>query len=180
MLADIFPTGYHGTRLADVQPGDTVVVYGAGPVGSDGRVLGDDPGASKVLVVDRDPDRLRLAEQIGAIPIDDSKVDPVEQIKEQTARRGADKGCDSVGYQAHDPQGKEHPAMTLNRLVESVRFTGRIGVVGLFVPQDPRRPTSWSKQGKIAVRLSASSGSRASGSAPARPTSSTTTASCAT
>src|SRR6185437_13940680 len=44
MLSDIFPTGWHCTRLADMQPGDSVVVYGARPGGFDGRVLGDDPG----------------------------------------------------------------------------------------------------------------------------------------
>ena len=47
MLSDIFPTGWHCTRLADMQPGDSMVVYGAGPVGFDGRVLGDDPGSQQ-------------------------------------------------------------------------------------------------------------------------------------
>jgi threonine dehydrogenase-like Zn-dependent dehydrogenase len=61
-------------------------------------------GASKVMVVDRHPDRLRPAESIGAIPID-SKV---------------------------DPEGHEHPNDTLNKLVTSVRWTGRIGSIGVF------------------------------------------------
>ena len=53
MLSDIFPTGYHGTELADVQPGDTVVVYGAGPVGLMAAYSALIKGATKVMVVDR-------------------------------------------------------------------------------------------------------------------------------
>src|SRR4051812_26005000 len=76
MLSDIFPTGWHATRLADLRPGDSVVVYGAGPVGLMAAYSAMLQGARQVMVVDRHPDRLRLVEEIGAIPIDDSKVDP--------------------------------------------------------------------------------------------------------
>lgn len=110
-------------------------------------------GASKVMVVDRHPDRLRLAESIGAIAIDDSKVDPVEAVLEQTMGLGADNGCECVGYQAHDPGGDEQPNVTLNRLVQSVRFTGRIGTVGVFVPQDPDASDELAKQGRIAFDI---------------------------
>ena len=103
--------------------------------------LSDEKGClnvhSKVMVVDRHPDRLRLAESIGAIAIDDSKVDPVEAVLEQTMGLGADNGCECVGYQAHEPDGQEQANLTMNRLVGSVRFTGTIGVVGVFIPQDP-------------------------------------------
>lgn len=90
------------------------------------------------MTVDRLKDRLALAESIGAIPIDDSKESPVDQILELTDGDGADKGCECVGYQAHDPQGHEHPNLTMNNLVESVSPTGRIGVVGVFPSEDPR------------------------------------------
>jgi glutathione-independent formaldehyde dehydrogenase len=86
------------------------------------------------------PDRLALAGQIGAIPIDDSKADPVDEVMEETGGLGADRGCECVGYQAHDPEGHEHPNVTLNNLVESVKFTGSIGTVGVYVPQDPGGP----------------------------------------
>src|SRR6185312_1353795 len=72
MLADIFPTGYHGCELAEVSPGDSVVVYGAGPVGLMAAYSALLRGASKVMVVDRVPERLALADKIGAIPVDDS------------------------------------------------------------------------------------------------------------
>jgi glutathione-independent formaldehyde dehydrogenase len=63
---------------------------------------------------------------------------------------GADRGCECVGYQAHDPQGTEHPNMTLNNLVKSVRFTGGIGSVGVYVPQDPGGADELAKQGEVA------------------------------
>lgn len=149
MVSDIFPTGWHATELAGVQPSDSVVVYGAGPVGLMAAYSATLKSASQVMIVDRHPDRLRLAEQIGVIPIDDSKSDPVEQVLALTNGRGADKGCECVGYQAHDPQGHEHPNMTMNNLVKSVKFTGGIGVVGIFLPQDPGGPDQLSKQGEI-------------------------------
>jgi glutathione-independent formaldehyde dehydrogenase len=150
MLADIFPTGYHATELAGVSPGDQTVIYGSGPVGLMAALSATIRGASKVMVVDRHPDRLRLAESIGAIPIDDSKVDPVEAVLEQTMGLGADNGCECVGYQAHDPDGKEQPNDTLNKLVKSVRFTGRIGSIGVFVPQDPGGADELAKNGQVA------------------------------
>jgi glutathione-independent formaldehyde dehydrogenase len=155
MLADIFPTGYHATELAGVAPGDSVVVYGAGPVGLMAAYSAMIRGASKVMVVDRLPDRLALAEQIGAIPIDDTQQSPVEQVKELTGGKGADKGCECVGYQAHDPQGDEHPSMTMDNLVQSVAPTGALGVVGLFVPQDPGAPDKLSREGRVAFNYGA-------------------------
>ncbi|ETK35311.1 glutathione-independent formaldehyde dehydrogenase [Microbispora sp. ATCC PTA-5024] len=150
MLADIWPTGWHATQLACVQAGDSVVIYGAGPVGLMAAYSATFKSASMVMVVDRHPDRLAKAEEIGAIPIDDSKSSPVDQVMELTQGRGADRGCECVGYQAHDPQGHEHPNMTLNNLVKSVRFAGTIGVVGVFIPMDPGSPDDLYKQGEIA------------------------------
>lgn len=150
MLADIFPTGYHATELARVQPGDQTVIYGAGPVGCMAAYSAVVKGASKVMVVDRQPDRLQKVEEIGAIPIDDSAVDPVEAVNELTMGLGADNGCECVGYQAHDPDGEERPNSTLNQLVRSVRFTGTIGVVGVYVPQDPGGPDALAQRGAVA------------------------------
>jgi glutathione-independent formaldehyde dehydrogenase len=150
MLADIFPTGWHATRLAELRAGESLVVYGAGPVGLMAAYSAMIQGAKQVMVVDRHPDRLRLAQQIGAIPIDDSRTDPVERVIELTQGFGADKGCECVGWQAHDPAGEEQPNATMNRLVRSVRATGVIGVVGVFVPADPKSPDPLMKKGRIA------------------------------
>ncbi|MGH4025255.1 MAG: glutathione-independent formaldehyde dehydrogenase [Pseudonocardiaceae bacterium] len=149
MVSDIFPTGYHATEMAGLQPGEKVVIYGAGPVGLMAALSARIKGADRIMVVDRHPDRLKLAADVGAIPIDDLKTNPVDAVMEQTDGLGADCGCECVGYQAHDPQGTEHPERTLNALVDSVKFTGRIGVVGVFVPQDPGAPDDLAKQGKI-------------------------------
>jgi glutathione-independent formaldehyde dehydrogenase len=150
MLSDIWPTGYHATELADVRPGDSVVVWGAGPVGLMAAYSANLRGASKVMVVDHQPDRLRLADQIGAIGIDQSDCDPVERVMELTGGAGADKGCECVGWQAHDPQGTEHPNLPMNQLVASVRATGAIGVVGVYVPSDPGSPDELGREGRIA------------------------------
>ncbi len=73
MLSDIFPTGWHATELAGLRPGESCVVYGAGPVGQMAAYSALLKGASKVMVVDRQADRLKVAESIGCIPIDDSR-----------------------------------------------------------------------------------------------------------
>ncbi len=148
MLSDIFPTGYHAVEMSGLQPGETIVILGGGPVGQMAALSAITKGASKVMVVDRHPDRLRLAEEIGAMPIDDSAVNPVEAVMQETNGLGADRGAECVGYQAHDPQGHENNSMTLNELVESVRFTGGIGTVGVYVPMDPGGPDDLAKQGK--------------------------------
>ena len=148
MLSDILPTGWHAVEMAGLTPGETIVIYGGGPVGLMAALSATVKGAAKVMVVDRHPDRLKLAEQIGAIPIDDSKGSPVDQVMEQTGGRGADRGAECVGYQAHDPQGNEDNALTLNNLVASVKFTGGIGTVGVFIPQDPGAPDELAQQGK--------------------------------
>lgn len=153
MLSDIWPTGFHAARLAQVEAGDSVVVYGAGPVGLMAAYSAQLLGASKVMLVDRHRDRLRLAEKIGAIAVDDSRGDPVEQVLDLTGGEGADKGCECVGWQAHDPAGHEAPNLTMNNLVRSVRATGAIGVVGVFVPQDPQGPDEDAKQGRIAFDM---------------------------
>ncbi|WP_436536873.1 glutathione-independent formaldehyde dehydrogenase [Actinoplanes sp. HUAS TT8] len=150
MLSDIFPTGWHGTELAGMQPGDRVAVFGAGPVGLLAAHSAMIRGASEVYVVDKERDRLDLAGKIGATPVDFSKGDPVEQILDATGGRGTDCGVEAVGYQAHDPSGEEHPELVLDNLVKVVRSTGGIGVVGVYVPQDPGAPTEQAKNGRIA------------------------------
>jgi glutathione-independent formaldehyde dehydrogenase len=150
MLSDIFPTGWHGTELARMRPGDRVVVYGAGPVGLLAAHSAMIRGASQVFIVDKEPDRLALAEKIGVTPIDFSRADPVEQVLDATGGRGTDCGVEAVGYQAHDATGQEHPELVLDNLVNSVRTPGGIGVVGVYVPQDPGAADDAAKEGRIA------------------------------
>lgn len=148
MLSDIFSTGWHGAVLAGVQPGDSVVVYGGGPVGLLAAHSATLQGARKVYVVDQHPDRLSLAAKFGAEPIDLSAGDPVEQLLDANGGP-ADRGVEAVGYQAHDHSGQEHPELVLDNLVASVRSTGGIGVVGVYVPEDPGAATEGATKGRI-------------------------------
>jgi glutathione-independent formaldehyde dehydrogenase len=159
LLADIFPTGYHGTELADVSPGESVAVYGAGPVGLLAAYSSMIRGASEVFVVDRVQERLDKAAEIGASPINFDQGDPAEQICELTGGEGADKGIEAVGYQcnrpgtpAHDPHAgsdREDPTLTLNWLIGSVRATGKLGIPGAYFVGDPGAPDEAAKQGKL-------------------------------
>ncbi|MEU1616704.1 glutathione-independent formaldehyde dehydrogenase [Streptomyces sp. NPDC008238] len=154
LLADIFPTGYHGCELAQVSPGESVSVYGGGPVGLMAAYSAMLRGAAKVFVVDRVPERLQKAEEIGAIPVDFTKGSPVDQIKEHTKGEGTDKGVDAVGYQAQaGGAGREEPAAVLNSLIDTVRPTGALGIPGLYVPSDPGGPDEQAKSGRLLVAI---------------------------
>jgi glutathione-independent formaldehyde dehydrogenase len=148
MLSDIFPTGYHGTELAHVTPGKTVAIFGAGPVGLMAAMSANIRGASQTFVVDFQPDRLALAERIGATAINLADGDAVAAIMDATDGFGVDCGVEAVGYQAHDPSGQEHPGLVLDNLVNVVRATGSIGVVGVYEPQDPDGATEGAKEGR--------------------------------
>jgi threonine dehydrogenase-like Zn-dependent dehydrogenase len=149
LLSDILPTGYHATELAQVGIGDSVVIYGAGPVGLMAAMSARLRGADQVWVVDRQPDRLKLVEAVDATPVDDSDGDAVQQVLDATRGEGADRGIEAVGFQAHDHEGHEAPGVTVNNLIQVVRPTGRIGVIGLFVPEDPTATDDLAKHGKF-------------------------------
>lgn len=152
MCADIFPTAWHATELAGMRLGDAVVIYGSGPVCLMAAHWAMVKKARSVMVVDCYPDRLKLAESIGAIAIDYSKEDPVQRVMDLTHGMGGDVGCECVGYQCHDPAPRCHesPNLTMNSLVSSVKFTGGIGVAGVFVPEDPGAQDELAKKGQIA------------------------------
>jgi len=150
LLADIFPTGYHGTELANVSIGESVVVFGAGPVGAMAAYSALLRGAGDVYVVDRVPERLQKIKDIGAIPIDFSKGDPEKQIRDMRHGDGVDKGIDAVGYQAV-AQGKEAPSTVLDALIMIVNPTGQLGIPGLYVPSDPGGVDPHAKEGRLLI-----------------------------
>lgn len=149
MLSDIFPTGYHATQLAGVKPGEDIVIYGAGPVGLMATLSAKLKGANRIMVVDNHPDRLKLVEQFGGIPIDFNKAPAVDQVLEMTKGLGADRGCECVGYQCCDKHGHEHNNITMNELVKAVKATGSIGVVGVFLAEDPKAADPLAKKGHM-------------------------------
>src|SRR3954453_20359175 len=103
LVSDIFPTGYFGAELAEVGDGDTVVVFGAGPVGVFAVVSALLHGAGRVLVVDQHPDRLAMARRAGAETIDFTAEDPIDAIRELTGGVGPDRAIDAVGVEADEP-----------------------------------------------------------------------------
>ena len=104
LLAGIFPTGWHGVELSGFRPGESVAVFGAGPVGLMAAYSAVLRGASKVYVVDRVSERLKAAEKIGCVLVDFSKSDAVEKIIELNGGM-VDRAVDAVGYQAADKGG---------------------------------------------------------------------------
>ncbi|MET8463209.1 zinc-dependent alcohol dehydrogenase [Micromonospora zamorensis] len=102
MLADVFPTGYMGAEMCDIKPGQVIAIWGAGPVGlfaaASARLL----GAERVIVIDRFPYRLRLAEEhTGAETINYEQADVLDTLNEMTAGRGPDACIDAVGLEGH-------------------------------------------------------------------------------
>ncbi|WP_423747049.1 glutathione-independent formaldehyde dehydrogenase (plasmid) [Haladaptatus sp. SPP-AMP-3] len=160
LLADIFPTGWHGTELANLQPGESVAIFGGGPVGLMAAYSAKIKGASEIYVVDRVESRLDLAEEhCDATPINFEAGNPVEQIIDEHGGE-VDKGVDAVGYQAVDPDkqaddaydpARENPAVVLNQLIRTVRPTGKLGIIGLYVPEDPGAPDEMAAQGRLGI-----------------------------
>jgi threonine dehydrogenase-like Zn-dependent dehydrogenase len=102
-LSDIWPTGWFGARLAEVRSGDTVAVFGCGPVGQFAILSAYLQGASRVIAVDGLADRLDLARAQHAEVIDFNAEDPVQAIVDLTGGVGVDRVIDAVGVDAERP-----------------------------------------------------------------------------
>lgn len=101
-LSDIFPTGYMAADNCNIKSGDTVAVWGAGPVGQMAIRSAFLLGAERVLVIDHFERRLQMAERAGAEPINYEEVDGIlDEIKFRTGGRGPDACIDAVGLEAH-------------------------------------------------------------------------------
>lgn len=101
-LTDIFPTGYMAAEACDIQPGDTVAVWGCGPVGLFAIKSAFLLGAERVIGIDRIPERLRLArDACGAETIDYTNRSIFESLKDMTGGRGPDAVIDAVGMEGH-------------------------------------------------------------------------------
>jgi glutathione-independent formaldehyde dehydrogenase len=167
LLADALPTGYHATTLARVRPGNAVAVYGAGAIGLLTAYCALRlRGAAVVYVVDRVPERLEKAGELGAVPIDYTAGDPVEQISELQARRrdggawrgeealdGVDCAIDAVGFQARafDDPSREEPHRIVRDLAQLVKPTGRLAIVGVFPAHDPDSSDELARDGHLDV-----------------------------
>src|SRR5215213_4739289 len=146
-LSDIFPTGYMGADLCGIQPGDTIAVWGCGPVGQFAIASAYLLGAEKVIAIDRFDYRLKMArEGAGAITINYEEVDNVPDVlKDLTAGRGPDHCIDAVGVEGHThgvqylhDRAKQMIRMqsdrpiALREAIFSCRNGGTISVIGVY------------------------------------------------
>ena len=159
MLADIFPTGYHGAELADVSAGESVAVFGAGPVGLMAAYSCLIRGAATVYSVDHVRERLDMAAGIGAVPINFDDGNPVEQISDLQGGL-VDKAIDAVGYQAAAAgsaaaggEQDEVPNIVLNQMIDVVSPTGAMGIPGLYVPTDPGGVDENARRGALSINF---------------------------
>ncbi len=100
LVSDIFPTGYFAADLAEIAPGDTVAVFGCGPVGQFAIASARLHGAGRIFAIDRIASRLEMAREQGAEVIAFDTEDPVEVLKDATGGSGPDRVIDAVGVDA--------------------------------------------------------------------------------
>src|SRR5687768_5818763 len=102
-LSDIFPTGYMAAENCNISPGDTVAIWGCGPVGQFAIRSALMLGAERVVAIDRVPERLKMARDGGAHTIDYEETDVYDMLMQFTGGRGPDSCIDAVGLEAHAP-----------------------------------------------------------------------------
>jgi glutathione-independent formaldehyde dehydrogenase len=172
LLADCFTTGYHAAAIIDIGPGDTVAIFGAGAVGLMAAYSARLRGAARIYVVDAIPERLEKAGQLGTIPINFLKGDPVEQIKQQQSKwrsgrafwqesplGGVTCAMDVIGFQARSKAdySREDPNWVTDAIAELVNLAGRVAIIGVWPLNDPSGVEPSLKDGKLAVPCRSSS-----------------------
>jgi threonine dehydrogenase-like Zn-dependent dehydrogenase len=146
-LSDILPTGYMGADMCDIQPGDVIAVWGAGPVGQFAIASAYLLGAERVIAIDRFPYRLEMArEKAGAETINYEEQNVIETLNEMTAGRGPDACIDAVGMEGHHAHGPVHAydrakqaarletdrPHALRQAIRACRNGGIISVIGAY------------------------------------------------
>jgi len=154
-LSDIFPTGYMGAEMCGIKPGDTIAVWGCGPVGqfaiASARLL----GAETVIAIDRFPYRLRIAREKAAadVTINYEETNVLEALKELTGGRGPDGCIDAVGLEAHAPglqgfydRAKQSMRLESDRIpalrqaIMACRNGGTVSIIGVYSGFDDKFP----------------------------------------
>lgn len=145
-LSDIFPTGYMAAEFCDIKQGETVAVWGCGPVGQFAIRSAFLLGAARVISIDTVPERLRLAGSAGAVTIDFRNEDVYDRIQDLTSGRGADACIDAVGTEASPTasgdslldrikvatfMGTDRPHV-LRQAIQCCRNFGTVSIVGVY------------------------------------------------
>jgi threonine dehydrogenase-like Zn-dependent dehydrogenase len=147
-LSDIFPTGYMGADMCNIQPGDTIAVWGCGPVGQFAIASALLLGAERVIAIDRFPERLDMARtKAGAeVVINYEQESVYDRLMELTGGRGPDACIDAVGLEAHGGHGLLHAydrakqalmletdrPYALREAIMSCRNGGTVSVIGVY------------------------------------------------
>jgi threonine dehydrogenase-like Zn-dependent dehydrogenase len=144
-LSDIFPTAYMAAENCDIQPGDTVAIWGCGPVGQLAIKSAYLLGAERVIAIDRVPERLAMAERQGGAETIRDDEDVVERLKELTGGRGPDSCMDAVGMEAHgDGVGAAYDRVkqamrietdrphVLRETIQACRKGGTVSIPGVY------------------------------------------------
>ncbi len=141
-LTDIFPTGYAGINKAGVKGGETVAVFGCGPVGLMAQKCAWVRGAKRVIGVDIEPYRLHMAEKAArSETINAAKTDAVQAIRDMTEGRGADVCVDAVGMEAHRSTIDKLAGAVrlepgsidaLEKCISAVRRGGTVSILGVY------------------------------------------------
>lgn len=154
-LSDIFPTGWMAAENAEIEPGDTVAIWGCGPVAQFAIKSAWMMGAGRVIAIDRVPERLELARSYGnAETIDFDKEDVMDRLNQLTDKRGPDRCIDAVGCEAHGGGGVDavldkvkaavmlttDRAHVLRQAIMACRKGGTISVPGVYIGAPDKIP----------------------------------------
>jgi len=145
-LSDIFPTGYMGAEFCEIKGGETIAVFGCGPVAQFSIRSAFLLGAERVIAIDTVPERLQMARDVGAITIDFMQEDVYDRIQELTHGRGADACIDAVGTEPHTSAsfdsmidrlkvaaflGTDRPHV-LRQCITNTRNFGIVSIIGVY------------------------------------------------
>ncbi|MEU0572814.1 zinc-dependent alcohol dehydrogenase [Nonomuraea sp. NPDC005983] len=145
-LSDILPTGYMGAEMCDIKPGQTVAVWGAGPVGQFAVASAYMLGAERVICIDRFQYRLNHAQRAGAQTLNYEEVDVLDALRDMTGGHGPDACIDAVGMEGHHPipavyaydrvkqaiRSETERAYALREAILSCRNGGVVSVIGVY------------------------------------------------
>ena len=167
-LSDIFPTGYMAAENADIEPGDTVAVWGCGPVGQMAMQSAWMLGAGRVIGIDRVPERLAMARSSGrAETINFDEQDVYETLQQMTKGRGPDRCIDAVGAEAHGTGGFDavldkakaavmlatDRAHALRQALYCCRKGGTVSVPGAYVGMIDKFPFGGSMNKALTIKM---------------------------
>jgi threonine dehydrogenase-like Zn-dependent dehydrogenase len=164
-LSDIYPTGYMGAEMCNIQPGDTIAIWGCGPVGQFSIRCAFLLGAERVIAIDQVPERLQMAEQGGAETINYEEENVYEKLMDMTGGRGPDSCIDDVGMEAHAPA----PIFAYDRIKQALMLEtdrphalreaimcckngGTISVIGVYAGFDDKFPMGSVMQRSLTIK----------------------------